>query len=149
MRRFIATIIFLSIGTSGALVAPAIPAGLPSLWSTYEHAYALKNIDEMLSLFSEDAIVDIQGRKPLIGSAAIRQFWVARFSETSSEKVHVAVVSISFDKVRSTAIVRGTLNGYRIVGATRRVFHTRFLDVLRQQPTGTWRVFRGMTIIDR
>jgi len=149
MQRFFATMLFVFLGTFYATGAPSRAADLSTVWSAYEHAYATKSVDEMSSLFTKDAIVDIQGMQPLLGANAVRAFWVSRFAVASSERVRVSVASVSFDTDRGMAVVRGALNGYRIQGTIRKPFRARFLDVLRRAPVGTWHVFRSMTFLDK
>ena len=100
------------------------------------------NIDRLMTLYTEDALIQSAGQAPVTGTSAIRAFWRATFDQCRDELVPEVREVASFDEI---VVVRGRAKGMlapRNAGAPTPV-DTWFMQIYRRQQDGTLRFWRG------
>ncbi len=100
------------------------------------------NLDAMMELFSDDAVVLGAGQAPLAGKESIRAWWKGILDQFKSQEVHEvgAVTSIG-----ETVVLQGSARGTFVpnAGGSAVQIDSWFLHVYRRKPDGSLRLWRG------
>jgi uncharacterized protein (TIGR02246 family) len=110
-----------------------------------ERAYtemAAADLDQLMSLYTDDAIIQSAGEPPLVGVAAIRSFWSTVFERYRVDLApRVAEETVFGD----AAVVRGSAAGSMLPknGEPAMNVDVWFMQIYREGADGRWRFWRG------
>jgi uncharacterized protein (TIGR02246 family) len=112
--------------------------------SSYVEAIVAADAARVADLYSEDAIVLYPNHAPIIGRAAILDYFTAFFGELKPE--HFQLTSEEIQVAGAWAFDRGTyqLRGVPLTGLDSVDDHGKYLVILQRQPDGSWKVARDM-----
>ena len=99
------------------------------------------DLEQLISVYTEDVISMPEGKEPLVGKLAVRQMWKDLFE---NYVVHVSVTTEEVQSRDDLAFERGTFQmtlnpkaGGSPIAST-----GKYLDILRRFPDGNWKYFR-------
>ncbi len=125
-------------------------AELASLHEFLRHAgeaVSAGDVEAEVSRFTEDGIYMWPGAPAIEGHAALREWFEVRFSEVDteveSETLELEVIGEwAFERDRSVATIRPK------TGGAVRTVRGKYLNILRRQAEGTWRIARRIRNAD-
>src|SRR5215213_5863746 len=113
----------------------------------YAAAWLRNDPEAVLKLFSDDAVLIPQGRRPVEGIEAIKNFWWP----AGGPRTTIKSFNITTDEVGGAgdvAFVRGTYQfsfSYEDKGQTIELTNTgNYMMIMRRQPDGSWRISHRM-----
>jgi uncharacterized protein (TIGR02246 family) len=123
-------------------------AAVEAATRAYRDAWLTNDPDRVMATLTPDATIHPSALAPIAGAAAIRQFWFP----TLGPSTRVVGMELTIDSVHvdgDTAITAGsgsltfvvTTNN---VAAPPRAQKSWYVNVLRRQPDGGWRIWRRM-----
>jgi uncharacterized protein (TIGR02246 family) len=127
--------------TSAAATNPTDEAAIKKVLASYETALNASNTEAVMSLYADDAVVLPQETPTVVGSRAVKEFYIGTFKaikiDVKFQTAEVQVVSNEWAFLRSTA--SGTI---KILATGNEVpSHTQELFVLRKE-AGLWKLAR-------
>ena len=127
--------------TSAAATNPADEAAVKKVLASYETALNASNTDAVMSLYADDAVLLPQGTPTVMGSKAVKQFYVGTFKaikiDLQFQVAEVQVVSNEWAFLRSAST--GTMK--ILATGNEAPAHTQELFVLHKE-SGQWKLAR-------
>jgi uncharacterized protein (TIGR02246 family) len=114
-------------------------AAIFAFYGEWSQALATRGAEGYASFFTEDGAVLPPGAPPVEGREAIRQ-WMQTMLDTYATE-DGKLLPGPLRAANGWAVWRFTLTGKRVPkkGGEAVPFHSKYLDVLRQQPDGSWK----------
>jgi uncharacterized protein (TIGR02246 family) len=139
-------VLFLSVQFLGSTLVGAAPAAgdsdVRNVVSKYEHALNAQKVDDLVALFADTGVAQIQGSASSVGQEKVREFFGTLFRNLKFDLVFEIeeVLPISGDWV----LIRTTSHGFvRIGGSGANVSSTgQEMFLLRKQNDDTWKIAR-------
>ena len=103
-----------------------------------------KDAEGLTNLYDEHAVLMPKQEEPVIGKAAIAEYYKRLVADPHFVPFTVTFESNSFHVVGDIAIDTGDFDGELTRGGKRIYFHGKTLLVWKKQKDGSWKIFRYM-----
>ena len=137
--------LFLATGAkASAADTPTVETAIAANYRHWVDATQRKDVDAVLSLYDDDAIVLPPGAAPIRGKDAIRAFyasWYAGLSKLLHEQFTSTSLVVKDDLAVETADYAGESEN---TAHAVRQFNGKNLVVWKRQKDGSWKLFRDM-----
>jgi uncharacterized protein (TIGR02246 family) len=120
-----------------------VATGVRAAQSAYVQGLDSGRIDQLAAVFTEDAVVDIEGMPVLTGREAVREAYEGWRTDRPQRHVVANMLVTAFDDEEATATT-DVLMTVSVEGAWRIAVVGRYTDTLRRED-GTWRFSRRVT----